>query len=69
MYPLIVSYSLSYNSVLNYRQFKGGYPVLRSVPSRKCTRGEAHRLIDVATKILVATVSIKHSILFILIFL
>jgi hypothetical protein len=30
---------------------------MRSVPSSKVTKGEAHRLIDVATKILVATVS------------
>ncbi|KAL4239334.1 hypothetical protein ACF0H5_000151 [Mactra antiquata] len=37
------------------KQIKGGYPVLRSVPSRRVTKGEAHRLIDIATKILVAT--------------
>ena len=41
----------------DFRQLKGGWPVLRTVPSQKVSRGEAHRLIDVATKILVATVS------------
>lgn len=38
-----------------HKRLKGGRPLMRSVPSSKVTKGEAHRLIDVATKILVAT--------------
>jgi len=51
----------SHSSVLCFRKIKGGFPQLRTVPSRSVTKGEATRLIDVATKILVATVSFSIS--------
>lgn len=38
------------------RNLKGGWPLLRSVPSEKLSRGEAQRLVNIASKLLVATV-------------
>ncbi|XP_060075241.1 uncharacterized protein LOC132554929 [Ylistrum balloti] len=39
----------------NKKALKGGWPQLRSVPSQNITRGEAQRLVNIATKLLVAT--------------
>ncbi|WAQ97326.1 ESPN-like protein [Mya arenaria] len=52
--PELVGFGVGLKSQ-KHKRIKGGFPVMRSVPSSKVTRGEAHRLIDVATKILVAT--------------
>ncbi|KAH3873034.1 hypothetical protein DPMN_036259, partial [Dreissena polymorpha] len=43
-----------------HKRIKGGFPQMRTVPSRSITRGEAQRLIDVATKILVATEHVNN---------
>lgn len=42
-----------------FRGLKGGWPLLRSVPSHSTSKGETQRLITMATKLLVATVSIQ----------
>ncbi|XP_067673762.1 uncharacterized protein [Haliotis asinina] len=43
------------------KSYKGGMPALRTVPSNTVSRGEAERLVNAATKLLVATESVEHS--------
>lgn len=40
-----------------FRALKGGWPLLRSVPSHSVPKSEAKRLVDTAAKVLIATVS------------
>ncbi|XP_046583489.1 LOW QUALITY PROTEIN: uncharacterized protein LOC124290730 [Haliotis rubra] len=43
------------------KPLKGGMPALRTVPSNTVSRGEAERLVNAATKLLVATESVEQS--------
>ncbi|XP_071107718.1 uncharacterized protein [Haliotis cracherodii] len=43
------------------KPLKGGWPILRTVPSNAVSRGEAERLVNAATKLLVATESVEQS--------
>ncbi|KAK3090360.1 hypothetical protein FSP39_011188 [Pinctada imbricata] len=43
-----------------HKSFKGGWPLLRSVPNHSISKVEAERLVNVATKLLVATQTVEN---------
>ncbi|XP_063445520.1 uncharacterized protein LOC134725544 isoform X2 [Mytilus trossulus] len=51
----MIEFQSWYKDQQRNKPLKGGWPILRSVPPRNLSKGEAHRLVNAATKILIAT--------------
>lgn len=51
----MIEFQTWYKTQYQNKPLKGGWPILRSVPARNMSKGEAQRLVNAATKILIAT--------------
>lgn len=56
----MIEFQTWYKNAQKNKPLKGGWPLLRSVPARSMSKGEAQRLVTAATKILIATEAVDR---------